>query len=52
MELVIGFVIIVALLILFDLAALRWGVNSRHSTSDWKSHTDSDYYQSSGPGLS
>jgi hypothetical protein len=44
MELVIGFIVVVALLGIFNLAALRWGYNSRSYTSDWKPRSDFDFY--------
>ena len=44
MLIVIVFFIVVFLLVLFDLAVLRWGVNSRSDKSDWSPRFESDYY--------
>lgn len=40
MELIIFFLVIVTVLALFNLAALRWGADSRHTTSDWQPRSD------------
>ncbi len=48
MELVIGFVLVVALLVILDLAALRWGVNSRRFSSDWRPRSEFEYYEPQG----
>jgi hypothetical protein len=45
MELILGFVIVVVALALFDLAALRWGVNSRRAGGDWNQPGEVDYYE-------
>lgn len=46
MELIIGFVALVTLLVLFDLAALRWGINSRGAGGDFNQREDWEYYES------
>ncbi len=48
MELIIAFVVIIAIFGLLDLAAMRWGVNSRHTNSDWMPLTDNDLMESNG----
>ena len=45
MELVLGFLLVVALLVLLDVAALRWGYNSRNYSSDWKPRSEMEYYE-------
>ena len=45
MELIIGFFLLVALLGLFDLAALRWGVNSRGAGGDFNQRNEWEYYE-------
>ena len=46
MELIIGLILLVALLGLFDLAALRWGINSRGAGGDFNRREDWEYYES------
>ena len=42
MELLIAFLTIVIVLVALDLAALRWGADSRRPTSEWLPRTDAD----------
>ena len=44
MELIIGRVSIVSLLVLLDVAALRWGVNSRGAGGDFYQPGEVDFY--------
>lgn len=48
MELIIGLVILVVTLALFDLAALRWGVNSRRAGGDFNQPGELDFYEPDG----
>ncbi|MDB5082381.1 MAG: hypothetical protein JWP00_4305 [Chloroflexi bacterium] len=50
MELISGLIIIVAVLGLLDLAALRWGVNSRGAGKDWSKPSEIEYYEPDGFG--
>ncbi len=44
MELIFGFLLVVLLLAALDVAALRWGANTRPTSgSDWKPRYE-DYY--------
>ncbi len=45
MELIIGLLVLVALLGLFDLAALQWGVNSRGAGGDFNQPGEWEYYE-------
>ena len=45
MQLILVFLIIVLVLGALDLAALRWGVNSRQSGGDWNSKLDNESRQ-------
>ena len=51
MELIIGFLILVLVLALFDLAALRWGVNSRQAGGDWNPPAEIDFYEPNRLGI-
>lgn len=46
MELIFGLIILVAALALFDLAAMRWGVNSRGTGGDFNQPGELDFYES------
>lgn len=44
--------VIILLFVALDLAALKWGVDSRHtSVGNWTSRADSDFYETSTVGL-
>lgn len=43
MELIIGLISIIILLALLDVAALRWGVNSRGAGGDFNLFNSGDY---------
>ncbi|HEX2914256.1 MAG TPA: hypothetical protein VH186_25885 [Chloroflexia bacterium] len=44
MELILGFLLVIALLALFSFASLRWGANSRGQGRDWQPHQDYEFY--------
>jgi hypothetical protein len=46
MELIIGLIALVALLVIFDFAALRWGVNTRGAGGDFNQREEWEYYES------
>lgn len=47
MELIIGLIVIVALLGLLDLAAMRWGINTRGVGGDFNRREEWEYYEAS-----
>ena len=45
MELIIGMIVVVIALAILDIAALRWGVNSRGAGGDFNRPDEADYYE-------